>query len=68
MKTFHVIRDGDDTGISGTGLVAEGVEFVGGKCVMCWFTDVSSVAVYASISDVEKILGHGGQTRIEWSD
>ena len=36
MRTFRLIRDEDPTGISGTGSVAEGVEFDDGTVAMRW--------------------------------
>jgi hypothetical protein len=66
MKNFSLIRDVDSSGVSGTGHVAEGVQFANGKVVISWLTAVSSVAVYDNIGAVEKIHGHGGNTRIVW--
>jgi hypothetical protein len=67
-RRFDLIRFEDETNISGTGRVAEGVQFSNGKCVMSWTTDVSSVVVYESIEDVEYIHGHQGKTVIKWID
>lgn len=68
MKRFNLFRKEDETGISGTGVVAEGIQFSGGKCAMNWLTAVSSVAVYDSIDDLEKIHGHDGKTVVVWMD
>jgi hypothetical protein len=38
MRTFTVARVHDQTGVSGTGIVAEGVEFACGKAVVHWLT------------------------------
>lgn len=35
-RRFHLVRDDDETGISGTGVVAEGIEFSNGMCAACW--------------------------------
>ena len=64
-KLFVLNRLEDATGVSGTGIVAEGVIFSNGKCAVSWLTDVSSVAVYDSIEDVQAIHGHDGKTVIE---
>jgi hypothetical protein len=64
MQTFYLQRDVDDTGISGTGKVAEGVVFTNGKVVLAWLTKVASVTVYESLADVERVHGHNGKTRI----
>lgn len=68
MRTFVLNRTEDESGISGTGIVAEGVEFDCGKVVMCWRTHISSVVLYDNIKAVEKIHSHGGKTRIVWRD
>lgn len=68
MRTFELHRDVDSSGVSGTGVVAEGVQFAGGKVVICWMTKWSSTAVYDSIELVQNVHGHGGNTRIVWKD
>lgn len=62
MRTFHLQRSEDATGVSGTGRVAEGVQFSNGRCALSWCTDVSSIGVYQSIDDLIAIHGHEGQT------
>ncbi len=64
MKTFHLQRDADETGISGTGKVAEGVQFTDGTCAMRWLSASTSTAIYADIGVVETIHGHNGMTQI----
>jgi len=34
IRTFHLVRDEDKTGISGTGVIAEGVVFFSGRVVI----------------------------------
>ena len=51
MRTFTVIRKEDETGVSGTGLVVEGVIFSDGTCVTRWVSPISpgrSTAVWDS--------------------
>lgn len=67
-RRFRLIRDVDPTGISGTGLVAQGVEFDDGTCAMRWLSQHRSTAVYADIEDLAAIHNHNGLTRIEWDD
>lgn len=62
MKTFHLERLVDETGISGTGVVAEGVEFQDGTVVLRWISEHTSTGVYSSIQDIIKIHGHNGST------
>jgi hypothetical protein len=68
VRRFQLHRDVDASGVSGLGVVAEGIQFSTGQCAVGWTTRVRSVAVYQSIADIEHIHGHGGQTRIVWID
>lgn len=68
MRLFQLHRDVDSSGVSGTGLVAEGVEFSNGECALHWLTKQSSLGIYVNIVDVEKIHGHEGLTRVVWID
>jgi hypothetical protein len=68
MRRFHLKRLEDETGVSGTGIVTEGVEFSDNSCVMRWMTETSSTTVYDSIEDVITIHGHGGKTIVVWQD
>ena len=64
IKTFVLWRRADETGVSGTGVVAEGVLFSTGKCVLAWLTEYKSVAVYDSLEELEAIHGHDGKTLV----
>lgn len=64
MRLFELHRDIDSSGVSGTGVVAQGVEFDSGQCAMTWLTEWNSVAVYPDITTLEAIHGHGGNTRV----
>jgi hypothetical protein len=68
VRRFLLIRTEDDSGISGTGVVAEGAELTSGKAVLSWLTPTTSVAIYSSVKDLEAIHGHNGKTRIQWVD
>jgi len=68
MRRFHLIRDVDETGISGTGTVCEGVQFSSGECALRWMTPIWSCVFYLNIAAVEFIHGHEGRTRIVWID
>lgn len=65
MNVFLLVRDEDETGVSGTGLVAAGMEFSDGKVLMRWLVGKhrSSVA-WDSMEAVRAIHGHVGKTRI----
>lgn len=65
---FRLRRDRDVSGVSGTGVVAEGVQFSDGVCAVRWLGEHASTVVWASLFDVELIHGHQGATRVEWID
>jgi hypothetical protein len=78
MRTFHLYRKEDSTGISGIGNVAEGVVLHDGQVVLAWYhrevkdfgnghsgldaVGITSIAHYRSLDEVERIHGHGGAT------
>lgn len=68
MRRFRLNRQNDPTGISGTGIVAEGVMFSDGTAALRWCSEFRSTAVYTSMDDVNAIHGHDGATTIEWDD
>lgn len=64
MRHFVLYRREDETGVSGTGVVAEGVMFDSGLIAVSWLTERTSIAVYRSMDDVRAIHGHGGNTEV----
>lgn len=68
MRTFTLVRKEDFSGVSGTGEVAKGVQFDNGKCVMCWDTATSSIAVYENVEELISIHGHEGRTVVVFDD
>jgi len=64
IATFHLLRLEDESGVSGTGWVAEGAVFSTGWVALHWLTDTPSMNFYPSIEAVETIHGHGGLTRV----
>ncbi len=68
-STFILRRDEDVTGVSGTGVVADGCIFppaAGGGVAMRWRGEVNSVCVYKNVREVKRIHGHDGATRVEY--
>ena len=57
MKTFSVIRQNDESGVSGTGKVLEGVVFKDGTTVIRWCVDgqPNSTAIYESFEAFKAI-------------
>jgi len=67
-RLWHLHRDEDLSGMSGTGVVAEGVQWPDGQVAYRWTTDPSTTQLASSVEDVEHIHGHGGKTRVVWHD
>lgn len=73
-KTFLMNRKKDETGVSGTGVILEGVLFHNGKVVVCWKTEhrphgAASIGVYDSFDDFNEvhIVTHpGNETEVLW--
>lgn len=68
MRRFHLQRDIDSTGVSGTGVVAEGVEFSCGRVALTWMSCYGAVNVYDCMAVVEHLHGHQGNTKVVWDD
>jgi hypothetical protein len=71
MRRFHLVRDEDPSGISGTGIVAEGLLFSSGWVALQFLPkikNVYSVYPYQNMTDMYEIHGHNGKTRIEFLD
>ena len=66
MRLFDLDRIEDESGVSGTGIVAQGVEFDDGTIVLRWLTANRSTAVYADEKTLEAIHGHNGKTVVQW--
>lgn len=68
MRPFRLIRELDVSGVSGTGAVAEGVEFSDGTVALRWLTAWPTSVVFhdRGMAAVEAVHGHNGSTRIEW--
>ncbi len=64
VQTFHLLRLEDESGVSGTGWVAEGAVFSNGWVALTWLGETPSLNFYPSVEAVEAIHGHGGATRI----
>lgn len=67
-RRFNVYRTTDVSGVSGTGLIAEGCEMSNGRVLMQWLTPYQSVSFFDNIKSLETIHGHGGNTVVKWVD
>jgi hypothetical protein len=68
MRRFRLFRDVDVSGVSGTGYVAEGVQFTDGSVAIRWYGQWPSTSVWDSAEAMTAVHGHAGTTRIKWED
>lgn len=68
MRRAELYRHTDQSGISGTGVVAQGVEFDDGTLVLRWLGATPSTVVWASAEQAIAVHGHGGTTCLVWLD
>lgn len=68
MRRFELHRDVDVSGVSGTGVVAEGVLFGDGRVATRWIGEVAQTSAWDSIAHVIYVHGHDGATRLVWID
>lgn len=66
MRHFILKRLEDVSGVSGTGIVAEGTEFHNGQVALSWLGFHHTIEISPSVKDVVQIHGHGGKTVLEW--
>ena len=57
IRAFTVFRKSDETGISGDGVVIEGVELATGQCIIHWLYPPprGGVAIFESLDDFIKV-------------
>ncbi|MFC0626132.1 hypothetical protein [Kribbella deserti] len=68
MRRFQLIRHTDISGVSGTGVVAEGVKFTDGTVALRWHGQWPATATWNSLNGVIAVHGHQGATEIYWLD
>ena len=58
IRTFTVARQYDETGVSGEGVVIEGVTLATGQCVVHWLYPPprGGIAIFDSMNDFIKVL------------
>lgn len=69
-RRFELHRDIDLTGVSGVGLVAEGIVFTDGVVALRWISDWPTSVVFhdRGVDSIEAVHGHNGATRIVWCE
>lgn len=68
MRTFKLVRKVDVSGVSGTGIVAEGVVFHDGQAVLSWYSRFHSVTIFPKVEDITAIHGHDGATEVVFDE
>lgn len=67
-RRWALYRLADETGMSGCGVVAYGVQFPDGSVSYRWNTSPRTSQIAESIHDVKYIHGHEGKTEVRWID
>jgi hypothetical protein len=67
-RRFELYRHRDVSGVSGTGVVAEGVEFSDGAVALRWLGRYPSTVAWAGIEPAMATHGHDGMTELRWLD
>jgi hypothetical protein len=67
-RTFELVRYRDLSGISGTGVVAEGCVFTDGSVALRWRGNNPATAVWPDLESILAVHGHHGATEVRWVD
>lgn len=68
MRRFELVRDRDVSGVSGTGVVAEGVQYSDNTVALRWRGQHPATAVWPDLDEVLAVHGHDGATVARWID
>jgi hypothetical protein len=70
FRRFHLVRNVDESGVSGTGVVAEGVLFSNGVVAVQWTSQWPTSVVFheRGLESVIAVHGHNGHTHVHWID
>lgn len=67
-RRFELYRYRDPSGVSGTGVVAQGCCWLTGKVSLQWLGATPSISTWDSLREVLAVHGHGGSTVVRWID
>ena len=67
-RRFVLNRKEDESGISGTGIVAQGILWGNGWVSITWLSSRPATGHYRSMDDVDWVHGHNGKTEIVFID
>ena len=62
IQKIYLDRTLDETGMSGTGKVAEGVILPNKICVMWWLVKPYTIGIYNNINELAELHSHGRNT------
>lgn len=68
MKRFYLVRHEDESGVSGVGVIAEGILFSNWVCILNWLTEHTSQGFYRNPDEMMNIHGHDGKTILVFVD
>lgn len=70
MRRFYLLRSEDETGISATGRVLEGVLTPSGKVIVEWRPPHSTVTIFDSLEEFKTLHvdAHPSKNQIVWVD
>jgi hypothetical protein len=68
MRCFELVRHADPSGVSGTGVVAYGVQFADGVVALRWSCARPATSIWDNVDDLLSVHGHGGRTVVRWLD
>jgi len=68
-KVFYLVRLEDPSGVAGTGIVAEGIQFSQGDAQVKWMSKYPCFQWWPKgWKHTGLIHGHGGKTKVVWAD
>lgn len=68
VTRFQLIRSVDHSGVSGTGVVADGVLWPDGSATLRWRGEHASLVHWPSSASILAVHGHGGDTYMKILD
>jgi hypothetical protein len=67
-RRFELYRYRDPGGVSGTGVVAHGCEFLDGSVSLRWLGDYPCTSVWSDIDSMLAVHGHLGASEVRYLD
>jgi len=68
LRRFWLYREEDHSGVSGTGYVAEGVEWTDGRVDIRFLSAHKSDYGFPNLKEMMNLHGHDGSTKVVWID